>query len=73
LDKNKKDPDKKNSVKEDVNAELGGMGFFGTTSNEEIAGYQSSGDIENAGKVEKGFEGPEDGAGARASVKGEDD
>jgi len=68
-----KDNAKKDNLKENVNAELGGMGIFGTTSNEEIAGYETSGDLENAGQVDKGFKRPRDGAGARASVRGEDD
>ena len=56
-----------------MNAELGGTAIFGTTSNKEIADYETSGNIENAGDIEKGYTSPEDGAGARASVKGEDD
>lgn len=68
-----KDNAKKDNLKENVNAELGGMGIFGTTSNKEIAGYETSGDLENAGQVDKGFKRPRDGAGARASVRGEDD
>jgi|GEM_PF-977225 len=73
MSSNKKDDAKKDSVKENVNAELSGMGIFGTTSNEEVAGYKTSGDLENAGQVEKGFKRPKDGAGATASVRGEDD
>ena len=64
MDKNKKD-----RIKEDVNVELGGMGLYGTTSNEEVAGYRSSGDIENAGQLDKGFERPKGEAGAEASLK----
>lgn len=60
-------------TKENVNAELGGMGIYGATSNEEIAGYKSSGDIENAGQIDKGFQRPKGGDGARASVKSDDD
>lgn len=64
---------KKDKIKEDVNVELGGMGLYGTTSNKEIAGYKTSGDIENAGNIEKGFIGPEGEAGAQASLKSEKD
>lgn len=73
MGRDKKESANKNSVKENVNVELGGMGVFGTTSNEEIAGYRSSGDIENAGQVEKGFKRPEEEEGAKASIKEEDD
>ncbi|MFD2922894.1 hypothetical protein [Halobacillus naozhouensis] len=45
----------KDRNKENVNGELGGMGLYGTTSNTEIAGYKASGDIENAGRLDKGF------------------
>lgn len=41
--------------KEKINVELGGMGIIGTTSNVEVGGYQASGDIENAGRLDKGF------------------
>ncbi|WP_373895432.1 hypothetical protein ACUL41_13495 [Virgibacillus natechei] len=51
---------KKEPNREKVNTKLGGMGLYGTTSNEEIAGYRASGDIENAGKLDKGFQKPED-------------
>lgn len=64
---------KKDKINEKVNVELGGMGLYGTTSNKEIAGYKTSGDIENAGKLEKGFKSPEGEAGAQASVKSEKD
>lgn len=40
---------------ENVNAELGGMRLYGTTSNVEVEGYKMSGDIENAGQLNKGF------------------
>lgn len=52
---------KDKKTKENVNAELGGMGFYGTTGNLEVEGYEMSGDIENAGQLDKGFkrkEGP---------------
>jgi len=65
------DKKKKDKVKENVNAELGGMGIYGSTSNREIAGYETSGDIENAGNL-KGFKRPE-GDGAQASAKSEKD
>jgi len=63
----------KDDIKENVNVELGGMGLYGTTSNKEIAGYKTSGDIENAGQLDKGFKSPEGEAGAQASVKSEKD
>ncbi|HZG73779.1 MAG TPA: hypothetical protein VEY51_19735 [Chondromyces sp.] len=47
---------KKEHVEENMNVELGGMGLYGTTSNTEIAGYAASGDIENAGRLDKGFQ-----------------
>ncbi|WP_077624497.1 hypothetical protein [Sediminibacillus massiliensis] len=46
---------KKATTEENINAELGGMGLYGTTSSEEVAGYKASGDIENAGNLDKGF------------------
>ncbi|WP_079528355.1 hypothetical protein [Halobacillus hunanensis] len=51
---------KKDRNKEKVNGKLGGMGLYGTTSNTEIAGYKASGDIENAGRLDKGFQRNED-------------
>ncbi|GEL78512.1 hypothetical protein [Tenuibacillus multivorans] len=51
---------KKKNTKEDLNVKLGGMGLYGSTSNEEIAGYKASGDIENAGQLDKGFEKPDE-------------
>lgn len=45
----------KQSADENLNVELGGMGLYGTTSNVEVGGYEASGDIENAGKLDKGF------------------
>lgn len=63
----------KDDIKENVNVELGGMGFYGTASNKEIAGYKTSGDIENAGNLEKGFKSPEGEAGAQASLKNRKD
>lgn len=63
---------KKDNIKENVNVELGGMGLYGTTSNGEIAGYQTSGDIENAGNL-KGFKRPDKEAGAEASAESEKD
>jgi hypothetical protein len=41
--------------KQRINVELGGMDLFGTTSNAPVGGYQASGDIENAGRLDKGF------------------
>ncbi|UOR11289.1 hypothetical protein [Halobacillus amylolyticus] len=61
---------KKERNEKNVNGKLGGMGLYGTTSNTEIAGYKASGDIENAGKVDKGFEKvEEEDTAPRASVK----
>lgn len=51
---------KKEPNKENINTKLGGMGLYGTTSNTEIAGYKASGDIENAGRLDKGFQEPEE-------------
>lgn len=65
--------EKKEHIKENSNVELGGMGLYGTTSNEEIAGYRASGDIENAGRLDKGFKRPEDEAGAESSVQNQKD
>ena len=42
--------------KQRINVELGGMGIIGTTSNAEVGGYRASGDIENAGRLDKGFQ-----------------
>jgi len=63
---------KNEEIQENVNAELGGMGFYGTTSNMEIAGYKASGDIENAGRLDKGFKRPKH-PGATASIQQEKD
>ncbi|WP_339162153.1 hypothetical protein [Siminovitchia sp. FSL W7-1587] len=52
--------DKKQKGQKNVNAELDGMGLYGTTSNKNIGGYETSGDIENAGKPEKGFQKPDE-------------
>ncbi|KKK36713.1 hypothetical protein WQ57_17790 [Mesobacillus campisalis] len=53
-----------------INSELGGMGLYGTTSNAEVAGYKASGDIENAGRLDKGFQKTEEqDLQARASLK----
>lgn len=61
---------KKGSKQENINVKLGGMGLYGTTSNTEIAGYMASGDIENAGRLDKGFKKvEEDDLAAEASLK----
>ena len=61
---------KKGEKEENVNVALGGMGLYGTTSNAEIAGYMASGDIENAGRLDKGFKKvEEDDLAAEASLK----
>lgn len=46
--------------KQRINVELGGMELFGTTSNAEVGGYKASGDIENARRLDKGFQKVED-------------
>ncbi|MDY0395733.1 hypothetical protein ACFSMW_19915 [Virgibacillus halophilus] len=51
---------KKKKNQENINVALGGMGFYGTTSNGEATGYRASGDMENAGRLDKGFQRPED-------------
>lgn len=62
--------EKKDDIKKNANVELGGMGLYGTTTDAEIAGYQASGDIENAGRLDKGFKKEEGHEGATASLKG---
>lgn len=53
-----------------INVELGGMEILGTTSNTEVGGYKASGDIENAGRLDKGFQKvEEDDLNAKASIK----
>lgn len=49
MDNNKK------KKQENINVQLGGMGLYGNTSNMKIGGYVASGDIENAGRLDKGF------------------
>lgn len=61
--------DEKKKIQENVNAELGGMGLYGTTGNVEIEGYSMSGDIENAGQLDKGFKKEKTNMGAKASLK----
>ncbi|QTM98858.1 hypothetical protein ERJ70_05825 [Sediminibacillus dalangtanensis] len=63
--------DKESHPEKEANAELSGMGLYGTTSTEEVAGYQATGNIENAGKPEKGFRKEAGHRGATASVNGE--
>ena len=56
--------------KKRINVELGGMGLYGTTSNAEVGGYKASGDIENAGRLDKGFQKvEEDDLNPKASIK----
>ena len=64
---------KNEEEQENIQVELGGMGLYSTTSNEEIAGYKTSGDIENAGRLDKGFKSPERNAGATPSGKQQKD
>lgn len=63
------DNKKQNTTNEDINVELGGMGLYGTTSNMPIAGYEATGDIENAGQLEN-FKKEQGHEGAVASLKG---
>lgn len=57
----------KKGIHEEANVELGGMGLYGTTTNAEIAGYKATGDIENAGHPERGFQQEQGHRGAAAS------
>ena len=53
-----------------INVKLSGMSLYGTTSNAEVGGYEASGDIENAGRLDKGFRKvEEDDLAATASIK----
>lgn len=61
---------KRKETNERINAELDGLGLYGTTSNTEIAGYRTSGDIENAGNL-KGFVKEDGHRGSIASAKDE--
>jgi len=63
---------KRRDIQEDVNVELGGMGLYGTTSNVEIGGYEATGNIENAGKLDKGFKSQQGRIDATASIREED-
>ncbi|UTR10603.1 hypothetical protein MM300_22520 [Evansella sp. LMS18] len=63
----------KGDIKQNVNAALGGMGLYGTTGNTEIEGYEMSGDIENAGRLDKGFKRDAGTEGASASIEQDDD
>ncbi|WP_042141925.1 hypothetical protein [Paucisalibacillus sp. EB02] len=58
----------KDKTPEKFKTELGGMGLYGTTSNTEIAGYMATGDIENAGQLDKGFKKLNRESGASASL-----
>jgi hypothetical protein len=60
--------EKKDKTPDKLKVELGGMGLYGTTSNTEIAGYMATGDIENAGQIDKGFKKLNDESGATASL-----
>lgn len=61
------DKKKNENIQENVRAELGGLEIYGTTGNIEIGGYRMSGDIENAGRLDKGFEKAPGNEGAMAS------
>ncbi|WP_047984608.1 hypothetical protein [Ornithinibacillus californiensis] len=58
----------KDKTPDKLKVELGGMGLYGTTSNTEIAGYMATGDIENAGQIDKGFKKLNEESGASASL-----
>ncbi|SET40166.1 hypothetical protein SAMN05216389_110122 [Oceanobacillus limi] len=60
--------DKQDKTPKNIKVELGGMGLYGTTSNQEIAGYKMSGDIENAGQLDKGFKKENGSSGAKPSL-----
>ncbi|MGJ9381866.1 YfhD family protein [Salipaludibacillus sp. CF4.18] len=57
---------------ENLTADLGGMGLYGTTGNVEIEGYTMSGDIENAGQLDKGYKRNKEHEGAVASFLEDD-
>lgn len=59
---------KKKEVNEKIKVELGGMEIYGTTGNIEVQGYKMTGDIENAGHMERGFEKTNPKDGARSSI-----
>ncbi|MBB6452411.1 hypothetical protein HNQ94_000856 [Salirhabdus euzebyi] len=63
----------KDKEKKNINAALGGMGLYGTTGNVEIEGYEMSGDIENAGQLDKGFKRDKGTRGANATVSPKDE
>jgi len=58
----------KDNTPEKFKTELGGMEIYGTTSNSEIAGYKATGNIENAGQIDKGFKKINKESGASASL-----
>lgn len=58
-----------NKNNEKINVALGGMALYGTTGNVEIEGYEMSGDIENAGRLDKGFKNNGGTKGVTASVE----
>ena len=59
--------DKDNTQKK-LKTELSGIGLYGTTSNTEIAGYMTTGNIENAGQIDNGFKKLNEKSGASASL-----
>jgi hypothetical protein len=61
--------EEKKKEPKNINVELGGMGLYGTTGNVEVEGYSMSGDIENAGQLDKGFKKKKEHMGAKASLK----
>ncbi|MUK88487.1 hypothetical protein GMD78_08790 [Ornithinibacillus sp. L9] len=61
--------DKNDKTPKNIKVELGGMGLYGTTSNQEIAGYKATGDIENAGQLDKGFQKEEGSSGAEPTFE----
>lgn len=68
-----KNNQKDTEMNEKINTALGGMSLYGTTGNIKIDGYEMSGDIENAGQLDKGFKRGEETLGAQASINKEDE
>ena len=53
-----------------INLKLGGMSLLSDNFHAEVGGYEASGDIENAGRLDKGFRKvEEDDLAATASLK----
>ncbi|MCP8616214.1 hypothetical protein [Salirhabdus salicampi] len=61
----------KRNKNERTKASLDGMKIYGTTGNVEVEGYQMSGDIENAGRLDKGYTNNQKETSAEASINKE--